>query len=499
MNRLCFSRNGSEFVDSSELNEQGQNRFDVAGATGKQRQFLNNQYKAKLGLKFHWVCLFLVISFLSYSQEYCRIPVGLRQKLQDALDSSANSLDITGISAAISLPDNKVLTIVSGYSYDGVEITPKTLFGAGSITKNFIAATILQLSEERKISLNDPISKYFPDHNNIDGNATIKELLNHTGGIFDYTENEVFFDFVFGDPSKIWTTEELFTYVLEPNFEHGTNWRYSNTDYIILGCIIQKITGHKISDLLNKRFFRPLQLKSTVLYPDQELKGELSNVYLDGMDFTDFVGTSLFSCAWTAGGIVSTPTDLVKWSKALYGGRVLKPSSIGKMLEPSEFNPNYALGTMLLDVDGQMTYGHFGDILYNSYVNYFPKDKLSIAVMGNKANTLVESVMLALYSAYKNYNQQPEYPRMEITCYPNPFKNSITFSYELINDAHVTLKISNMFGRQISILKNCNEQSGEHTITWNGTDMKGRLVSPGMYYYTFIVDKQIYGGVIIKQ
>jgi D-alanyl-D-alanine carboxypeptidase len=269
--------------------------------------------KTTFVLKSHFVSLFLVISLLSYSQEDCHVSIGLRQKLQQALDSSANSLSVKGVSAAISMPDGKTLSLVSGYSYDAVEVTPKMLFGAGSLTKNFIAALILQLSEERKLSINDPISKFFPDHNNIDRNITIKELLNHTSGLFNYTENPVFFPTVLSDPSKIWTPEEIFTYVLAPNFVHNTSYYYSNTDFVVLGCIIQKITGHSVSAELNKRFFRPLQLRSTFFYPEQEYIGELSHVFAGDMDYFPFVGPSLFSCAWTAGSIITTPSDLVKW------------------------------------------------------------------------------------------------------------------------------------------------------------------------------------------
>ncbi len=453
----------------------------------------------KFIVRGHFVSLFLLISFLCYAQEDCYVPAALRQKLQQTLDSSATSLGIKGVSAAINLPDEKILTLVSGYSYDNVAITPKMLFGAGSITKNFIAATILQLGEEHKLSINDPIFKYFPDHKNIDRNILVKELLNHTSGVFNYTDSTTFFPTVFSDPAKIWTSEEIFTYVSKPNFVHGTNWFYSNTDYVILGCIIQKVTGNAVLTELNDRFFKPLKLKSTFFYPDEAYEGELSHVFAGDMDYFPLVGPSLFSCAWSAGGIITTPSDLTKWSKALYGRKVIKRSSMQKMLEPSDFNPNYGLGTMLENVDGQITYGHYGNILYNSYVNYFPDDKISIAVMENNAGVLAESIMVDLYRAYKNYKPQLSKPKIEITCYPVPFKNSVTFSYELYTNARVMLKISNAYGREVAIFTNCDGQNGKHSIIWDGMDIQGKPVPAGLYYYTFIVDKEIIGGVITKQ
>src|SRR6266540_1224664 len=93
--------------------------------------------------------------------------------------------------------------------------------------------------------------RFFADHRNIDRNITIKELLNHTSGIYNYTDSSTFFPTVLGNPTKTWTPEEIFTYVSKPNFVHGTNWFYSNTDYVILGCIIQKVTGNTVLAELN--------------------------------------------------------------------------------------------------------------------------------------------------------------------------------------------------------------------------------------------------------
>ncbi|HEY4784633.1 MAG TPA: FlgD immunoglobulin-like domain containing protein, partial [Bacteroidales bacterium] len=177
----------------------------------------------------------------------------------------------------------------------------------------------------------------------------------------------------------------------------------------------------------------------------------------------------------------------------------LRRSSLQKMIEPSELNPNYGLGTMIENVDGQLTYGHYGNILYNSYVNYFPEDKISIAVMENNAAVLAESVMIDLYRAYKNYKSEPQKPKIEVTCYPVPFNSSVTFSYELYTNAKVALRISNMFGKEVALFQNCEGQTGKHTIIWDGNDTQRKPVPNGVYYYTFIVDKEIYSGVIVKQ
>ena len=441
----------------------------------------------------------MFVSIESKSQESCPSQRLLKQKLQQVLDDQANSLGVKGLSAAISLPDNKVITLVSGYSYGNIKVDPQMLFGAGSLTKNLIAPIILQLFEERKLSLNDPIYKYFQDHVNIDRNTTIKELLSHTSGISSYTNNPMFFPTVFSNPLKVWIPEELFSYVPLPSFAHGTSWEYSNTNYIILGVIIKKITGNDVVAELNKRIFNPLHLSSTFFYPDEPYSGILSHIWMDTTDYTFLAAPSLFSCAWTAGGIITTPSDLVKWSKGLYGGKILRPMTLRKMEEPCDFNPNYGLGTMLLDVNGQTTYGHLGDILYNSYVNYFPDDKLSIAVMGNKAGSPMQNTMLALYSAYKTYSQKQDKPKIKVDCYPNPFTTSVNISYELKSKATVSLKISNIYNKTIVVLVNNQEQYGKQTFNWNGLNSNNQRQLSGIYVYTLILNGETYSGTIVKQ
>ena len=119
--------------------------------------------------------------------------------------------------------------------------------------------------------------------------------------------------------------------------------------------------------------------------------------------------------------------------------------------------------------------------------------------MENNADVLAESIMVDLYKAFKNYKPKPKQPKIDITCYPVPFKNSVNFTYELYTNARVMLKISNMFGVELAMFENCESQKGKHTITWNGKDKQGKTVQAGIYYYTFIVDNEIYGGIIMKQ
>jgi len=165
----------------------------------------------------------------------------LAMKLQNALDKA---LEIgseghqLGISAAIIIPDEEIWIGVAGVSHPGTPIAPEMLFDIGSSEKNFQAALVLKLKEEGLLSLDDPISKWLPDYPNINHTVTIRQLLNHTSGIYDFIEHPDSTwrrGFSNIDPIKIWTPEEVITtFMSEPYFSPGEGWHYSTTNYLLL-------------------------------------------------------------------------------------------------------------------------------------------------------------------------------------------------------------------------------------------------------------------------
>jgi len=334
------------------------------------------------------------------------IDSNLAQQLQNVLDEAIIENDIKGLSAAISAPNGDIWKGTSGISHDTVELTTDMLFGIASITKTFMATIIMQLYEADSLKLSDSIYKWLPPFDNIDSTVTIRQLLNHTSGIHNYSTHPAFVDSTFVPGSRIWTPEEILeTFVLSPLFPPGTDWEYCNTNYILLGMIIEEITGNEVVSELHNRFTVPLGLNSTFLFPDEGYEGFRSHVWWptggDTIDVTDLIDTTMFSAAWTAAALLSTAEDIVKWSKGLNEGEILNDTTLALMREPAPYSGgSYGLGTFIEYTNSQWIYGHNGIMVYYSRVYYVPDDSLSISIISNQRYAPVYDIWHDLYNTY---------------------------------------------------------------------------------------------------
>lgn len=327
----------------------------------------------------------------------------LAEQLQEALDNARASYDLIGVSAAVIVPGQEIWTGASGFSRPPNKMRPDMLFGIGSVTKTFTAALILKLAEEGLLSLDDSLHQWLPSFQNIDSTITIRQLLNHTSGIFDFL-NDGFDDFwsaVAADLTKVWTPEEILTFVKEPHFPPGSSWKYSNTNYILLGMIIKEVTGSQVSTELRNRLLNPLNLHSTFLDVEETISGEVAHNWSDGFDgdgtlddISSLPRTAMFSMAWTAGAMFSTAEEVARFANALYGGEVLSQAYHNQMLTfypvtSSPFGPavtGYGLGTARATLSGKELWGHGGNLGpygYTALVGYSPEDRVTIALLFN--------------------------------------------------------------------------------------------------------------------
>lgn len=250
------------------------------------------------------------------------IELGLHENFQKALDDGIKKYGVKGISASVIMPDGEMWSGTSDISSVGVPITTDMLFSAGSITKMFTACTILELANEGIINLEDSLHKWLPSYPNIDDNITIKQLLNHTNGIFDLVEHPTtLIQSVLNDPDRVWTLEEVVqNYTMEPYFSPGVDWHYSNTGYLLLRMIIKEATKLAISDEYRNRFFEPLGMENSYVAPDDALQGDVAQAWLDlnndgNYDELPFL-TSFYSMA--GGGVFCTASDLAIWIHSLF-------------------------------------------------------------------------------------------------------------------------------------------------------------------------------------
>jgi D-alanyl-D-alanine carboxypeptidase len=324
----------------------------------------------------------------------------LDERVRDALLDRLQQYDVHGASVAVVLPDDSVHSICAGVSHDGAAMEPGMLFAIGSITKNQVAALILQLAEEGALSLEDPIQKWLPPLSNVDGAITIRQMLGHTSGIFMFWENQKLWEDLIKYRDSVFAPEVVLTYLKEPHFAPGKGFRYSNTNYLLLAMIATRATHSTLSGELRKRFWAPLGLTNTYLSMEEEIpQDRLAHVWGDNFennrskrDITFLPRASHESITYGSAGVFTTAEDLALWCKSLFGGKVLKPNSLVQMLT---FNPAaasswceaYGLGVFQFKrgiTNGEAAYGHGGgNIGTSAYMVYLPNFQTSIVVMIN--------------------------------------------------------------------------------------------------------------------
>ena len=290
--------------------------------------------------------------------------------LQSLLDKEVEKQDILGMVMAVRMADGSVIWGTSGYiSPDGNERwnanTPSLI---GSITKTFTAVVVMQLVEEGKLSLDDTVDTWFPEQPNGD-KITVRMLLSHTSGLGEYQKT---FGMDLDKWSRDWTPEEL---IAEAN-KAGTLGKpgssiahYSNTNYIMLGRIIEKVTGNNWEHEIESRIIQPLDLKDTTCATDNNKKEVVVPVYLNTSDGymnlleDPFYSQVSASVGWAAGGIGSSAADLMTFASALFDGKLVSKETLGIMAQPvgSGDGAAWGLGGGVMEIDGHKVFAKSGD------------------------------------------------------------------------------------------------------------------------------------------
>ena len=322
--------------------------------------------------------------------------------LQKALATIRTSGGYPGVSAAVVFPDGLIWAGQAGSAILSPQtpVTADTLFSIGSISKTFVAALTGRLAARGTISLDDPLAKYVPDFYDA-ANITLRQLLNHTSGVKDLFE--VMSSPILADRTRTWTTDEVLAKVGRSRygFEPGKGYRYSNTDYVLLGAAIEQATGKTIASLVRSEFLEPLGLTHTFLQTEEESPGARAHGYkgtaaapTDQTAGTMLPFTAEATAAGPAGAYVSTATDLARWGDALYNGNVLDKATLAAMADISQtqgfkapYTPVhwlYGLGMEEATIAGQTAWGHRGHLDgFWSAMWYLPASHVTIVVIAN--------------------------------------------------------------------------------------------------------------------
>jgi CubicO group peptidase (beta-lactamase class C family) len=262
----------------------------------------------------------------------------------------------------------------------GARNTADTRYRIASITKQFTAAAILILQERGKLSLQDPVGKYLKDAPASWGRITIYNLLTHTSGLPNIN--------AFPDYGTIRTTpatpDQLIAHFRDMplEYEPGTKYSYGNSDYIVLGRMIEAVSGQSYATFLQKNIFDPLRMTATGVDNERAIVPARAQGYVvtsQGIRHADPVSMTV---PFSAGNLYSTAGDLLKWEAALFGGRVINQASLKMMTTP--FRNGYGLGLFVAVRDGHRVVSHTGDIDgFGAMLAYYPDDTLTVIVLSN--------------------------------------------------------------------------------------------------------------------
>lgn len=331
--------------------------------------------------------------------------------------------------------DGKPL-LSKGYGFANLEWavpnSPESKFRLGSITKQFTAACILLLEERGKLNIQDPVKKYMPDAPAAWDKVTIYNLLTHTSGIPSFTG---FPDYESTEATPT-TPEKLVARFRDKplEFQPGEKWNYSNSGYVLLGYLIEKISGQSYADFVQQNIFTPLGMKDSGYDSNSAIIPHRAAGYSpDGKSQVN-AGFIHMSIPFAAGALYSTTEDLLRWEQGLFSGKVLSAASLEKMTTP--FKENYAFGLAVQTVDGHKEIHHNGGIEgFNTELAYYPDDKLVVVVLANLNGQAPSQIARRL--AEVMHGEQVVLPseRKEVTVplsilaqYPGTYELSPTFS-----------------------------------------------------------------------
>ena len=325
--------------------------------------------------------LILLFALTCFAQD------GVATRIDDYIRAEMEAQKIPGVSLAIIR--NGDIVLAKGYGLANVEhqvpVKPETIFQSGSMGKQFTATAVMMLVEEGKLSLDDKITKFFPDAPEAWRNITVRHLLTHTSGLGDYPN-----DF---DLRRDYTEDELVQRIksVPLAFQPGEKWSYSNLAYVMLGVLIHKVSGKFYGDFLQERVFKPLGMTTARVISEADIvpnraagyrlvNGELKN--------QNWVSPTLNTTA--DGALYLTVYDMAKWDAALYTEKLLKRSSLDQMWTAVKLNDGktfpYGFGWGLGEVRGHHIVEHGGAWQgFKSQISRYVDDKLTIVVFANQA------------------------------------------------------------------------------------------------------------------
>ncbi|MEP6846831.1 MAG: serine hydrolase [Panacibacter sp.] len=368
---------------------------------------------------------------------------GFTQDAGSKIDTLISAyLKLNKFNGAALVAKNGTVLLNKGYGYrhaaDKVLNNGESIFQLGSITKQFTAAVILKLQEEKKLSTSDKVSKFFPAYPKGDS-ITIEHLLTHTSGIYNYTNDP---DFMANEITKNKSREEMMALFKDKplDFSPGTAWSYSNSGYSLLGYIIEAVTKRPYEEAVHKYIFTPLHMTHSGFdFTHLKSPDKTSGYFLLDDKSANPAPIVDSTVSFSAGAIYSTTGDLYLWHKALEHNTVLSKAQQEKAYTP--VRNNYGYGWGIDSIEGKRRVGHGGGIPgYITNESRVPEDDIDIVLLSNASNQSLEDITKSIYAIL--YNKQYELPKERMVIQlPAETLNQYEGEYEINPDLHVIMTI----------------------------------------------------------
>ena len=336
----------------------------------------------------------------------------------------AKSWAADGPGAAVIVTDHGKIVYQSERGLADIEaktpIGPDTVFRLGSITKQFSSSVLLQLVAEGKLSLDDKLSKFYPGYPEPGGSATVRQLLNHTSGIMSYTSIPGWM--VEANTNKPYTTDQLISVFrdMPVTFKPGEKWDYNNSGYILIGGIIEKVTGKPWPEAVAERIAAPLHLSTLEYGVGEDKVAKMAKGYSETEPGKFQPSTKIhMSVPGAAGALIASAPDLAAWGNALHHGKVVPPALYSAMTTPAKLNDGkteaYGFGLRMGEIRGHRTVEHGGGIFgFTTASFYLPDQDLFVAVLVNSGPPVISPdfvakklAALAIGDPYPQFAKRP--------------------------------------------------------------------------------------------
>jgi D-alanyl-D-alanine carboxypeptidase len=446
-------------------------------------------------------------------------PSDLSAKLSAKLDSLEARLNIAGVAVSIVSPRHGVWVGTAGQANPatGDTIAHDRLFGIGTVTMTFTSAIVLQLVQEGALKLTDTIGRWISGYANVNGRITVRQLLGHTSGVASYTNNPAYAEYVSADPSRMITPDQILQFVGPADFPPGTNFKQSNTGYVLLGMIIERVTGARLADELERRIAVPLALGSVSMGSEDTLPGAIvthwsdvnSDTVLD--DLTMHPRRADYSGAWAASGILSTVSDLALWGNRLYSGTLLSSTMMKELTAFRTINGSYGygLGVTRSTYAGKVGWGHTGGIRgFTTILFHVPTDSVTIAVTINQSSHTIIEIMTTMLEEFYNRTSAVEpdprgfAPGARVSMHaaqPNPFTDVTTIPVETSVGATTVVTVHSLLGTPVRTLVDGAMPAGARSLVWDGLDDAGNRLPSGVYVVRMQSGRETTSRRVIKQ